>query len=210
MSALPPLTIVGAGGHAKVVVGAARAAGYRIEQILDDDSAKHGQHVLGVEVTGPVADILPQISHGVVLGIGANKTRDAIARRFDVDYRALVHPLALVHESVVVEQGAVVFAGAVIQPDSVIGCHAIVNTSASIDHDCSIGAFAHIAPGVCLAGGVLVGEGAFLGIGSCAIPGVKVGSWTTVGAGAAVVSDLPAGVVAVGVPARVLERKTDR
>ena len=38
--------------------------------------------------------------------------------------------------------------------------------------------------------------------GSSNAPGRKVGAWTTVGAGAAVVDDIPDGVVAVGVPAR--------
>jgi carbonic anhydrase/acetyltransferase-like protein (isoleucine patch superfamily) len=49
-------------------------------------------------------------------------------------------------------------------------------------------------------------EGIFLGIGSSVIPGRRIGAWTTVGAGAAVIHDLPAQVTAVGVPAHVLER----
>jgi acetyltransferase-like isoleucine patch superfamily enzyme len=64
----------------------------------------------------------------------------------------------------------------------------------------------HIAPGVRLAGDVALGDGVFLGIGAVAIPGVRVGAWTTVGAGAAVVDDLPEGIVAAGVPARQLPR----
>ena len=117
----------------------------------------------------------------------------------------MVHPAAWVDLSVELGPGAVVFAGAVIQPRTVVGAHAIVNTAASIDHDCRIGRFAHLAPGVHLAGTVTVGDGAFLGIGTVAIPGVTIGEWTQVGAGAAVVRDLPARVRAVGVPARPLE-----
>ncbi len=41
-----------------------------------------------------------------------------------------------------------------------------------------------------------------MGVGACASPGVSVGAWSTVGAGAAVVDDLPARSVCVGVPAR--------
>jgi UDP-perosamine 4-acetyltransferase len=67
-----------------------------------------------------------------------------------------------------------------------------------------------VAPGVQLAGDVKLGEGVFFGIGSCAIPGVRVGEWTMVGAGAVVVDDLPSDVTAVGVPARMLERKGNR
>ena len=43
-----------------------------------------------------------------------------------------------------------------------------------------------------------------MGVGSSALPGVRVGEWTTVGAGAAVIGDLSAGITAVGVPARPL------
>jgi UDP-perosamine 4-acetyltransferase len=100
----------------------------------------------------------------------------------------------------------VVFAGAIIQPDAVLGRHAIINTSASIDHDCAIGDFVHLAPGTRLAGNVAIDEGAFLGIGAVAIPGVRVGAWTTVGAGAAIVDTLAAGIVAAGVPARPLRK----
>ena len=59
-----------------------------------------------------------------------------------------------------------------------------------------------LAPGVRLAGNVALGDGAFLGIGVVAIPGVRVGAWTTAGAGAAIVHDLPDAIVAIGVPAR--------
>jgi acetyltransferase-like isoleucine patch superfamily enzyme len=71
-----------------------------------------------------------------------------------------------------------------------------------VDHDCRIGAFAHIAPGVHLAGNVTVGEGALLGVGVSVIPGASVGEWAVVGAGAVVIEAIPANVVARGVPAR--------
>ena len=54
-------------------------------------------------------------------------------------------------------------------------------------------------------GSVHVGEGAFLGIGSVVSPGVRIGRWTTLGAGAVVIRDLADGAVTVGVPARARE-----
>jgi maltose O-acetyltransferase len=51
-----------------------------------------------------------------------------------------------------------------------------------------------------------VGSGAWLGGGVIVGPGVTVGERTVVGAGAVVVRDLPADVVAVGNPARVVRR----
>jgi sugar O-acyltransferase (sialic acid O-acetyltransferase NeuD family) len=200
------VVIVGSGGHAKVVIATAQAAGRPVRAIVDDDPATHGRRVLGVEVVGASGLVLGDPGALVVLAIGSNRARQRLAAAARCRFATIVHPAAIVHASVLVAPGSVVFAGAVIQPETVIGAHAIVNTSASIDHDCAIGDFVHVAPGVRLAGNVTLGEGAFLGIASCAIPGVTIGAWTTVGAGAAVVHDLPGGVTAVGVPARALGR----
>jgi maltose O-acetyltransferase len=57
-----------------------------------------------------------------------------------------------------------------------------------------------------LAHPIHVGSGAWLGGGVIVGPGVTVGERTVVGAGAVVVRDLPADVVAVGNPARVVRR----
>ena len=51
---------------------------------------------------------------------------------------------------------------------------------------------------------ITVGDNVWLGGGAIVCPGVTIGENTVVGAGAVVTRDLPAGVVAVGSPARVL------
>ena len=53
-----------------------------------------------------------------------------------------------------------------------------------------------------MAGKVKVGAGASLGTGSVARDGVCVGEDCVIGAGAAIVCDLPANVLAFGVPAK--------
>ena len=50
---------------------------------------------------------------------------------------------------------------------------------------------------------ITIGDNVWLGGGAIVCPGVTIGDNTVVGAGAVVTRDLPAGVVAVGVPARV-------
>lgn len=51
---------------------------------------------------------------------------------------------------------------------------------------------------------ITVADNVWLGGGAIVCPGVTIGEDTVVGAGAVVTRDLPAGVVAAGVPARVL------
>ena len=198
------LAVIGAGGHAKVVIATARSAGFDVVALYDDNTSLHGSRLLGVPVRGAIADIDPAVSGVFVLAIGDNATRYKLADRLSsLSWATIVHQQAIVHESVRLSPGSVVFAGVVIQPDSEIGAHVIVNTGVTIDHDCHIGDFVHLAPGTRLAGGCRVGEGAFIGIGSCVIPGKSIGDWSMIGAGAAVTSDIGDRVVAFGVPAKV-------
>ena len=56
---------------------------------------------------------------------------------------------------------------------------------------------------------ITIGDNVWLGGGAIVLPGVTIGANTVVGAGAVVTRDLPANVVAVGNPARVVRRLDD-
>lgn len=198
--------VIGAGGHAKVVADILLQHGVTVTGYLDDNPTTWAETPLGLPVLGATGDFQRYSPEGLVMGIGSNKTRREVVERLGEAAERLwcnaVHPRATLAPSVRLGRGVVIAAGAVINPDTVILDHAIVNTSASVDHDCMVGRFAHLAPGTRLAGGVTVGEGALLGVGSLYIPNLTIGAWAVVGAGAAVVRDVPAGVTARGVPAR--------
>lgn len=198
--------VLGAGGHAKVVISTLQAAGYRVEAVYDDDAQKWGQRLLDIPIVSAIAQGITPTGKQIVLAIGNNATRKALATQAPAArWVTAVHPNADVHPSVSLGAGTVVFSGAVIQPGAVIGQHCIINTGATVDHDCVIGDYVHLAPGVHLAGGVQVDEGAFLGIGSVAIVGIKIGAWATVGAGAVVIRNAPPGATVAGVPATVIK-----
>src|SRR4029453_17058357 len=55
---------------------------------------------------------------------------------------------------------------------------------------------------------IVIGDNVWLGGGVIVCPGVTIGENTVVGAGAVVTRDLPANVVAVGSPARVIKQLT--
>ena len=198
----PAIAVVGAGGHAKVVVATLLAAGETNLEIYDDDPGRHGDTVLGFPVRGPASALSSGPACRAVLAVGDNRLRQRLAAELVLDWISVIHPLAHVAPSARIGPGSVVFAGAVVQPDCVAGRHVVVNTGATVDHDGRLGDFSHLAPGASLAGTVTVGEGALLGVGSSVLPGLEIGDWAVVGGGAAVIeSVLPAATVA-GVPAR--------
>ena len=201
------LWVIGAGGHAKVAIDTARAAGLgEPAGVLDDDPARLDTSVLGVPVRGSVdPETVTRLGvERAMIAVGQNRIRAALAARLDglVEWVTVVHPGAVVSPAAQLGEGTVIFAGAVVQADAALGRHVIVNTGASVDHDCAIGDFVHIAPGARLAGNVYVDMGVLLGIGSCVIPARRIGARAVVGAGAVVIDDIPPDVTAIGVPAR--------
>lgn len=207
--------VVGAGGHARVVIDALRAAGLAEPIAVVAPDEPPGGMLDGVPWHGDDA-VLPTLAAqgGVAfcLGVGATGDNSRRAQLFELAASAGLAPLTVVHPAAHVsgtaQLGAGVFvaAGATVGPAATLGVNVIVNTGAVVDHDCEIGDHVHIATGACLAGGVRVAELAHVGAGSVIREGLSVGGGAVVGAGGAVIRDVAAGTTVVGVPARLLSR----
>ena len=197
------VVVLGSGGHAKVIIGALRSVGDVPVAIYDDSSEKLGQEVMGVPIVGPIKDA-PNSGKAGVIAIGNNRIRERISIDLDMEWATVVHKAAWVDPTVEIGEGTVVFAGAVIQAAAKIGRHVVINTCASVDHDSVLTDFVQLAPGVHTGGNVVIHIGAFVGVGASIIHGKTIGSWSIVGAGAAVIRDVPAETMVVGVPAKSL------
>jgi sugar O-acyltransferase (sialic acid O-acetyltransferase NeuD family) len=205
------LLIYGASGHAKVVIDIVEQQGvYQIVGLLDDAPERQEREFFGYRVLGGQEILDKHQRCSILIAVGDNEARKKLQERAKaLGYTPVVatHPSARLARDVSIGPGTVIMAQVAINSGTVIGEGVIVNTGATIDHDCQIGDFAHISPGVNLAGNVTVGRLTQIGIGACAIPGVRIGERTLIGAGAAIVTDIPDGVVAVGVPARVIKER---
>lgn len=195
------LAIIGTGGHARECIEAARAAGYAVTCLLDENEDRWGQQVLDAPVAPGGLRAIRELDSDIELlvAVGDNRARQRIAGDLpDAAFATLIHPFSWISPSAVIGEGAMIFAGCVVQAECRVGRHAILNTSASLSHDCTVGDFSHVAVGAHLPGNVNVGAGTLIGAGATARPGVSVGAWATVGAGSAIVSDIPDGAVAFG------------
>ena len=210
-----PLVFLGAGGHAKVLLGLVRAAGHDVTGVCDPALEKEGVGFwCGLPVLGgdEALEVLSPHNQALVNALGPLPGRDARRRLYE-RYRekgfvfpALVHPFSWVDGNVDLADGVQVMAGAVIQADCSIGANTTINTCASVDHDCRIDAHVHIAPGATLCGGVSVAAGAYVGAGATIIHGLRVGAEAIVGAGSTCVRSVEAGSVVLGVGARTRPR----
>lgn len=202
-----PILVVGAGGHAKVVIELLRAGGGHVAGLLDADPTP--REVLGAPVLGDdarLADLRAQGLRHIFVALGDNNLRLRLGRQAQgLDYEVLnaISPDAMISPSAEIGLGVAIMAGAVINAQTLIADFAIINTGARVDHDCILGEACHIAPGTTLAGGVQVGSRAFLGAGCTVIPRTCIGEAALIGAGACVTFDIPSHTLAFGVPARV-------
>ena len=200
--------VLGAGGHAKVVIEQLRAGGREVAGVLDADATP--RLVAGAPVIGSDDDLERLRGEGLAdafVALGGNALRARLGARLrGLGYTLVnaVHPSAVMSPSVKLGEGVAIMAGACLNADTRVGHLAIVNTGAVVDHDNDLGEACHVAPRCGLAGNVTVGARAFLGVGCSAVPGVTIGADAQVGAGGVIVRDIPAGAQAMGVPARVV------
>jgi sugar O-acyltransferase (sialic acid O-acetyltransferase NeuD family) len=203
--------ILGAGGHAKVLIDALRQqSGIHIIGILDPNPARLGQEILGVRVIGNDDEIKHYAPENVrvvnaVGSIDLPSVRKNIFLRFKAKgytFLSVLHPHAYIAPSAMLGEGCQVMAGSVIQACAVVGSNVIINTHAAVDHDCWLADHIHLAPGAVLSGGVRIEEESHIGARAVIIQGVSIGKKCLVGAGAVVIRSIKAGSRVVGVPAK--------
>lgn len=208
-----PLVLLGAGGHARVLLSSLLQDGERVIGFADPGVA--AAELLRVPHLGGDDAVLGYDPGQVLLVNGVGSVGNVSSRLRVYEYfrtrgyafASVIHSSAVIAPEAELKDGVQIMAGAIVQTGCVVEEDCIINTGARVDHDCVIRAHAHLAPGVVLSGAVEVGARAHIGTGAVVIQGVRVGEDAVVGAGAVVLSEVPAGSTVVGVPARSIPVK---
>jgi sugar O-acyltransferase (sialic acid O-acetyltransferase NeuD family) len=208
----PRLLVIGASGHASVLIDAIELAGvYDVAGYLDDTVGR-GTDRRGYPVLGGLDDAvrvcMEQLIESVVIAIGDNWRRreiysDLLGKCPKLKFPVVKHPSAEIARTSEIGRGTAILAGCHVGPGSRVGEFCIINTGSSLDHDCEMHDFASIAPGVFTGGLVQIGKCSAVGVGASISDRISIGSHAVVGTGSVVVRNIPALVVAYGNPARV-------
>ena len=187
-----PLLIIGAGGHASVLVDMLRQQKREIIGIVSPMLESKSKVFDGIEHFSSDSDVLKFDNQSVKLinGVGSlpgNNLRSVLFSKFKAlgfEFETVVASNSIVSDYVELAEGVQIFNGVIIQNNVIIGANSIINTGSIIEHDCVIGGNNHIAPGVTLSGHVSTSEHVHICTGASVIQSISVGENSIIGAGA--------------------------
>lgn len=134
-----------------------------------------------------------------------------------LNVNARIEPGAFIREHVTIEDNAVIMMGAVINIGAKIGEGSMIDMGAILGGRAEVGKHCHVGAGAVLAGvieppsasPVILEDDVLVGANAVIIEGCHIGKGAVIGAGSIVTSDVPAGAVVVGNPARIVKEQKD-
>lgn len=206
------LILVGGGGHCKSVIEVAESAGYTIWGILDKPE-EVGKRVLGYEVIGTDDDMVKyadkaefMVTVGQIKSPALRIKLHQMLAEANCNLATIIATTACVSKYAQIGEGTVIMHQAFVNADAHIGKGCIINTSSIIEHDAIVGDYCHVSTGATINGGASIGNCTFVGSQSVVNQCRSIGDNVIIGAGSAVVNDLPSNCIAVGVPAKPINK----
>lgn len=206
------LVIIGVGGFGREVAWLIERINkvkptWELIGFVDDNVKLHGSIINGYPVLGYCNWLKDQKEDiYAVCCIGTSKLREKIIQKLGcVKFATVIDPSVFMSDRVTLGEGCIICAGTIITVDIIIGSHVIINLDCTIGHDAVLNDFVTLYPNVNISGNSILEKCVEMGTGSLIIQGLKIGEGTIVGAGAAVVKELPSECTAVGTPARPIK-----
>jgi acetyltransferase EpsM len=180
-----------------------------------NDFEPRGKTIDGLPVLGKIEDATHFLNQEDIFFVSALlKAKEAFVRaqkirslKIPLDrYYTIIHPQATVSHSSKVGYGTFIGPHVTIMPKAAVGNHCSLRASASVGHDCTLGDFCYMGPNSTLSGRVVLEDGVHIGPNASILDKLKVGSYSVIGLGSAVIRSLPSFTVAFGNPARIIEK----
>lgn len=193
-----PVLVLGAGGHAAVVIDILRQLNCTVLGLVAKEQPKASTVFEGLTWYSSDEDVLSFDKDSILLvnAIGSlpgQETRAKVHQIFKLEgytFMTVVSPKAILSDFASLAEGVHIMPGSIVNTNAYIGEGTIINSGAIIEHDCVIGRHNHIAPGAVLSGSVFTGDYVHIATGAKVIQGIQIGERALVGAGATVTKSL--------------------
>ncbi len=179
---------------------------------IDDDRSLLGKKCCEIEVLGG-KELLEKYSQAYVLAVPGSpkshlKRKDIIESLGIKEPRfpRIIHPSAVISCDAKIGVNVLIMPNVIISSNVEIGDHCVILPNTVISHDSKIGNYCCIGSNVSISGNVSIETSCYIGSGTAIREDLKVAERTLVGLGSNVVSDIQAGVVVVGNPAKVIRK----
>jgi sugar O-acyltransferase (sialic acid O-acetyltransferase NeuD family) len=149
----------------------------------------------------------------VVVAIGRTEVLKAMHTRLkenrNLEFPNLIHPHTMGDwDQITLGNGNVIMGGALFTTQITMGSFNIFNPGCTIAHDCVLGSYNLVNPAASLSGQVALGDEIMMGTGARILQGLRVCNRAVIGAGAVVTRSVEEPGVYVGVPARIMEKRS--
>ncbi len=195
-----PIIMLGAGGHAKVLMEILEHNDCELMAIVSPEKPSWTPKTFSPTWLKSDEEVLDFSSNDYLLvnGLGSlpannNKRADlhVFFKQQGYEFKTLIAKSAVVSRYSQLGEGVQVFPGSVVN-QCTVSQFTIINSGAVVEHDVYIGENCHIAPRAVLCGDVVLGNQVHVGAGATIIQGVTVGNGAVIGAGSIVTKNVPA------------------
>jgi len=206
--------IYGSGGLGREILNLVKqinANSSRWDEYIFIDDTKCDKECKGCKLL-PLSSLASQYTPDqieIVIAVGEPKYRSEIfdnVKKLGYGFATLIHPSLQVSGDVILGAGVVINVGSFISCDVKIGNNVYIQPHVCIGHDCSIGENCVLSSFVFMGGSVIIGNETYIAPNSSIRDRITVGSQCIIGMGSIVMRYIPDGMIAMGNPARVIQR----
>jgi len=180
---------------------------YIVDREYQEEKSKDG-----IEIIVPEDFVKLEREKEAIVAVGTPSERSLMRKklgRFKIDLaRAVIHPSSRIIRDTVLAPGCIVAYGCSISFGNQIGENVYFQPASGVGHNVNIGDDCVVSGGVRIAGYTDVGEMTYIGMNASVRDRVRIGKNCIVSMGSIVQRDIPDGMIAMGNPARVIQRNT--